>query len=118
MKSPFISLALICGALALLPSRVCAAGSDMDERPVPVKSVAPDYPADMKRDGQSGLVYIKVVIDENGDVVEQNVEKSTRAEFEAPALAAVSRWKFKPAKKNGAAVRVGITIPIKFTAEG
>lgn len=117
MKSSFLSLALICGALSLLPLRVAAAGSDMDERPVPVKSVAPEYPADMKRDGQSGLVYIRVVIDENGDVVEQSIEKSTRAEFEAPALAAVSHWKFKPAKKNGAAVRVGITIPIKFTAE-
>jgi protein TonB len=117
MKSSFLSLALICGALVLLPSRTTAAGSDMDERPVPVKSIAPEYPADMKREGQSGLVYIKVVIDENGDVIQQSVEKSTRAEFEAPALAAVSHWKFKPAKKNGAAVRVGITIPIKFSAE-
>jgi protein TonB len=118
MKSSFLSLALVCGALVLLPSRTTAAGSDMDERPVPVKSIAPEYPADMKREGQSGLVYIKVVIDENGDVIQQSVEKSTRAEFEAPALAAVTRWKFKPAKKNGAAVRVGITIPIKFSAEG
>ena len=118
MKSSFLSVALVCGALMLLPSSRAAAGADVDERPVPVKSIAPEYPADMKREGQSGIVYIKVVVDENGDVVQPAVEKSTRAEFEAPALAAVSRWKFKPAKKNGAAVRVGITIPIKFSAEG
>lgn len=118
MKHSLLSITLICGALLLLPARTSAAAADLDERPVPVKSVAPQYPEDMKREGQSGLVYIRVVINENGDVIEQSVERSSRAEFEAPALAAVSRWKFKPAKKNGAAVRAGITIPIKFSAEG
>ena len=91
--------------------------SDCDERPVPVKSVAPTYPADMKRDGLSGMVTIKVVIDENGDVVSREIAKSSRMEFESPALEAVGQWKFKPAKKAGQAVKVAITIPIKFTAE-
>jgi len=91
--------------------------NDFDERPVPVKSVAPIYPADMKRDGLSGMVTVKVIIDENGDVVSREIAKSTRVEFESPALAAVGLWKFKPAKKAGHAVKVAITIPIKFNAE-
>lgn len=114
MTKTFLSILLTCGALLATQAR---AATDFDERPVPVKSVAPEYPADMKRDGLAGLVHIRAVIDENGDVVEQTIERSSRPEFEAAALAAVSHWKFKPAKKNGAAVKVGITIPIKFTCD-
>lgn len=84
---------------------------------MPVKAVAPEYPAEMKRDNVSGVVMLKLVIDENGDVLEKSVAKSTRAEFEAPALAAVGKWKFKPARRAGEPVRATITLPIKFTAE-
>ncbi len=91
--------------------------ADFDEQPVPVKAVPPEYPADMKRDSVSGIVMLKLVIDENGDVLEKSVAKSTRAEFEAPALAAIGKWKFKPARKAGEAVRATITLPIKFTVE-
>lgn len=91
--------------------------AEFDEQPVPVKAVAPEYPTEMKRDHVSGVVMLKLVIDENGDVLEKVVAKSTRTEFEAPALAAVGKWKFKPARKAGEPVRATITLPIKFTAE-
>ncbi|WP_158305386.1 energy transducer TonB [Opitutus terrae] len=94
-----------------------AAASDYDELPVPVKSVAPTYPPEMKQEKASGIVMVKISIDENGDVVDRVVAKSTRAEFDEAALAAISKWKFKPAKKDGAAVKATVTIPIKFTAE-
>lgn len=96
---------------------VQAVESGFDELPVPVKSVAPEYPAAMKRDHASGLVTVQVVIDENGEVVERAIVKSTHAEFEAPALAAVEKWKFKPAKKAGVAVKAKISIPLKFIAD-
>jgi protein TonB len=105
----------------LLVTSIClfagAQAAEFDEQPVPVKAVAPVYPAEMKRDSVSGMVMLKLVIDENGDVLERSVTKSTRSEFEAPALAAIDLWKFKPARKAGAAVRATITLPIKFTAE-
>jgi len=107
--------------LSLLIVSICllagARAADFDEQPVPVKAVAPEYPAEMKRDNVSGVVMLKLVIDENGDVLEKSVAKSTRAEFEAPALAAVGKWKFKPARRAGEPVRATITLPIKFTAE-
>lgn len=106
---------LLACSLAPLPAR--AAAADYDELPVPVKSVAPTYPPDMKREGASGVVMVKVHIDENGDVVERTIAKSTRAEFDEAALSAVQRWKFKPAKKAGVAVKATVTIPIKFTLE-
>jgi protein TonB len=96
---------------------VQAAEGGYDELPVPVKSVAPEYPAAMKRDHASGLVTIQVVIDESGEVVERAIVKSTHVEFEAPALEAVGKWKFKPAKKGGVAVRAKLSIPLKFIAD-
>ena len=102
-----ISICLFAGAQA----------ADFDEQPVPVKAVAPVYPHEMKREAVSGIVTLKLLIDENGDVLEKEVAKSTRKEFEEPALAAISKWKFKPARKAGEAVRATITLPIKFTAE-
>lgn len=85
-----------------------------DERPVPVKAIPPTYPPDMLQQEVSGLVNVVVIIDASGNVVERAVAKSTRPEFERPALEAVKKWKFKPAKKAGTAVAVKIVVPISF----
>lgn len=109
---------LLLSTLVLLcPLARGQAAKDFDETPMPVKSVAPIYPADMKREHVSGIVTLKILIDENGNVADRTVAKSTRPEFEAAALDAISQWKFKPAKKAGAAVKATVTIPIKFSAE-
>lgn len=88
-----------------------------DERPVPVKAVPPVYPPEMLREGQSGLVTVAVVIDEKGYVVSREVEKSTRREFDEAALDAVRKWRFKPARKAGLAVKVRILLPIEFSCQ-
>jgi periplasmic protein TonB len=93
------------------------AADEQESRPVPVKTPPPVYPRDMRRDGISGMVAVKVVIDESGNVAECSVNKSTRAEFETAALEAVKNWKFKPAVKGGSAVRVQVIIPVSFTTE-
>jgi protein TonB len=59
-----------------------------------------------------------VLIDESGNVAERSVIKSSRIEFERPALDAVRRWKFKPAKKSGTAVKARLVLPIQFSFEG
>ncbi len=110
---------LAAASLIVLGSSLLRAQSaDFDERPVPVKAVAPDYPKEMLAEKASAVVTVRLVVDENGDVVEHSVLKSTRAEFEGAALAAVGKWKFKPARKSGAPVRALITLPIKFNFEG
>jgi periplasmic protein TonB len=87
------------------------------EPPVPVRTVAPDYPDELRREGVSGLVMVKVSIDESGNVTETLVEKSSNAAFEKPAIAALKKWKFKPAKQDGAPVAIKVSIPIKFVFE-
>jgi protein TonB len=87
------------------------------EPPVPVRTVAPDYPNELRRDGVSGVVTVKCTIDEKGNVTDPEVEKSSNVAFEQPAIAALKKWKFKPAKQDGAPVSIRVSIPIKFVFE-
>ncbi len=86
------------------------------EAPVPVRTVTPTYPPDLKHDKVSGVVSIVCVIDEKGNVTEPKVLKTSHPEFAEPALEAVGRWKFKPAKRGGTVVAIKITIPVQFNA--
>lgn len=112
MKSVFTSLIL---ATAALTNPVFA--QTKPEPPVPVRTVSPDYPSELRREGVSGLVMVKCLIDEQGNVTETEIEKSSNVAFEKPAVAALKKWKFKPAKQDGTPVAIKVSIPIKFVFE-
>ena len=106
--------------LALLPFSAAADDTiytKVDINPVPVKTPPPEYPNSMRQQGVSGVVAVSVVIDEKGSVISTTVAKSTHADFESPATDAVKKWKFKPAQKDGAPVKMKVTIPIRFNLE-
>ncbi len=105
---------LAAGLLLVTP----AFAQSKSEPPVPVRTVAPDYPSELRRDEVSGVVIVKCTIDVQGNVVEPSVEKSSNNAFDGPALAALKKWKFKPAKQDGAPVAIKVSIPIKFVFEG
>ena len=109
------TIASIVACLVVLVTPVLA--QSKSEPPVPVRTVAPDYPTELRRDGVSGVVMVKCTINEQGDVVDPHVEKSSNNAFEQPALAALKKWKFKPAKQDGAPVATKVSIPIKFVFE-
>jgi protein TonB len=110
-----LALGLIAGSLAV--ASVSAAEEAFDVRPVPVRTPPPQFPSDMQRQGISGVVAVRVIIDESGSVADASVSKSSHTEFEQAALAAVKKWKFKPASKDGVAVKASVVIPINFTVE-
>jgi protein TonB len=112
MKNNLFSLLLACLSLG-----APVALAQTKEPPVPVRTVAPDYPDELRREGVSGIVTVKCTIDEKGDVVDPQVEKSTNPAFDRPAVAALKKWKFKPAKQDGAPVAIKVSIPIKFVFE-
>ena len=109
----FIACLSCLFAIAAVP----AAFAQTKEPPVPVRTVAPDYPSELRRDGVSGLVMVKCTIDEQGNVIEPSIEKSSNTAFDKPALDALKKWKFKPAKQDGAPVATKVSIPIKFVFE-
>ena len=87
------------------------------EPPVPVRTVAPDYPAEMRATNTSGIVVLGCDIDDKGAVTEAKVSKTTNEAFNQAALDAVAKWKFRPAQKDGKPVAIHINLPVKFTTQ-
>ena len=91
--------------------------ADEVEPPVPVRTVVPEYPDELKRQGVSGVVTISFLVDEHGVVSEAKVIKTTNEAFSKPAMDALVQWKFKPAMKGGTPVSKKVAFPIQFRAD-
>jgi protein TonB len=89
--------------------------SKLDQQPVAKFQARPTFPFEMRRAGISGEVQVDFIVDTNGDVRNAFAAHSSQREFEAPAVQAVSKWKFKPGRKNGHAVFTHMQVPIVFT---
>jgi TonB family protein len=89
--------------------------SKLDQTPVARFQARPQYPLEMRRAGITGEVVVEFVVDVNGDVINATALRSSRTEFEAAAVAAVSKWKFKPGRKGGRDVNTRLQVPIVFT---
>ncbi len=63
-----------------------------------------------------GTVIISVLISEHGDVADVRVlrEAGGSSGLNEAAMAAVRKWKFRPAVKEGKRVKVWMTYPIVF----
>jgi protein TonB len=86
----------------------------LDQQPQPVSQTPPRYPRELQRSKASGLVIVKFMIDDQGNVVEPQVEKSTDDRFNQAALDAVRKWRFKPGTKAGRSVKTTTRVPIEF----
>ena len=105
-----LAVAISCSFVALtIPVR-----AELDP-PVPVRTFPPDFPEDMRRANVSGVVTIDCLVDPHGEVQDLKVLKSTNVAFVKPALDALKKWRFKPAQRDGSAVPIRITIPIRFS---
>ncbi|MCR6656058.1 MAG: TonB family protein [Opitutus sp.] len=89
--------------------------SQLDQQPQPRFRAQPQYPFDMKRQGITGEVLVEFIVDTNGDVRNAYAVRSTQREFEASAVQAVSKWKFRPGKRGGRVVNTRVQQPISFT---
>jgi TonB family protein len=88
---------------------------DYDQPPKPVKLTKPKYPVEALRGFRDGRVLVMVVVDTSGRVSDVEILESTPG-FGESALACARSWVFKPALKNGQAVRTVVTGPISYDA--
>ena len=109
LLSSLLLIVALCAPIAFAETKT--------EPPVPVRTVSPEYPEALRREKISGVVTVKCHIDENGNVTATEVEKSSNAAFEEPAVNAVRKWKFKPARQDGNPVAIKVSIPIRFVSE-
>lgn len=89
--------------------------ANLDQIPSPRFQAKPVYPFEMRRAGITGDVLVGFIVDSNGDVREAYAIRSTQREFEAAAVQAVSKWKFRPGKKGGRNVNTKMQVPIVFS---
>ncbi len=85
------------------------------ELPKPEKVAMPTIPDAAKRLGIEGTVFVKVLIDENGNVIKAEVVKSFGGGVcDQEAINTAMKWKFIPGKVNGVPTKMEQTIPIQF----
>jgi protein TonB len=89
--------------------------SKLDQQPVAKFQARPTYPFEMRRAGIAGEVTVDFIVDSHGDVQNAYAIKSSQREFEAAAVQAVMKWKFKPGRKGGRDVNTHMQVPIVFT---
>ncbi|HUR56247.1 MAG TPA: TonB family protein [Opitutaceae bacterium] len=89
--------------------------SKLDQQPVPRFQARPRYPAEMRQAGVTGEAVVDFIVDTNGDVQNAFAARSSRREFEAAAIEAVSKWKFKPGRVASRDVNTHMQVPIVFT---
>ena len=73
------------------------------------------YPAQARRMGVEGSVFVSFVIDKNGNISEPQVIKGISAECDKEAVRVVGLMPpWKPGKQNGKPVKCRFVLPIKF----
>ena len=113
-KTPaFWTSGVAASLLAVAISGETAQSPDYDEPPRIVKLTKPNYPQMAFSRGIEGTVEIVFVVDEKGRVTDPRVIKSI-PELDRAALDCVKKWRFRPAKKGGRAVRTEAMAPVSF----
>ena len=91
-----------------------------DEPPEPIGGFAAiqrnlKYPEIARKAGIEGTVFVEAIIDEKGTVIQTAIVKSLgHSGLDEAAIAAIRAVKWKPAKQRDKAVKVRISIPVKF----
>lgn len=86
-------------------------------RPKPIWQEGPLYPWPMAQANISGHVDVEFIIGQDGRTIQAQVVNSSHAEFEVPALTAVSFWRFVPGSKDGRRVNVRVSQRLEFSME-
>jgi|SRR5580700_1043858 TonB family protein len=82
--------------------------------PKATKSPDPDYPAIPADAEPRGVVVMLVGINAKGRVELVHVLRASNDAFQQSAESTVKTWRFTPAKKDGKAVPVQVTVEMRF----
>jgi TonB family protein len=77
------------------------------------------YPADAKKKGLEGKVFVTFVVNDEGKVENAKIARGLSPSLDKEALRVVSKLPaWKPGKQGGKAVKVSYTAPVLFTLTG
>ncbi|HXF48930.1 MAG TPA: energy transducer TonB [Verrucomicrobiae bacterium] len=90
---------------------------DVDEEPVLIRQMKPAYPPLAYQNRIEGWVKMRILVDEDGQVLDVLIVESSNEIFNEEAVAAVKQWNFKPAILNKKPVKFWYNAPIVFKLE-
>jgi TonB family protein len=82
--------------------------------PVATQEVDPGYPLELMRQNVQGMVMLSAVIRSDGSVGEVQILRGVDDRLDVYASAALSRWRFRPATRNGDPVAIQTVVMIPF----
>ncbi len=78
----------------------------------------PDYPAFERNQARDGTVVVRVLVGRDGRVAAiERVSATSDAFFDATKRRALSKWRFRPATRDGVAVESWREMTVRFTME-
>jgi len=92
--------------------------SDLDQMPRPMPGSSLDFPRRLKTRAVNGRVVLLIKLDEEGRVVEADVESSNLPDFETIVASQVAKWRFSPPTKDGSPVRAQARFPVPIRIGG
>ncbi len=96
-----------------LPAGPLRVGGDVSA-PEAISRVPPEYPMMARSARVEGNVKLEAVIRRDGTVGDIKVVQGLRMGCTEAAIAALKRWRFKPAERNGVPVDVYYTLTVGF----
>ena len=88
-------------------------GGDV-KAPIPVDAPPPVYPEGALNSRLEGTVTVEAIIDKNGRVQNLRTLRSSDPVFEAAAIEAVARWKFRPGTLWGEPIDTIFKLTVNF----
>jgi protein TonB len=87
----------------------------VDQPPVPIRIVKPEYPDIARRMALEGVVWVNALVEKDGRVTKATVLKSTNDMFNDRSVQAALLWVFVPGMMSSGPVRVWTSIPFRFS---
>ncbi len=82
--------------------------------PRPIYDPEPDYSEEARKAKYQGVVVLAVVVGPDGKAHDPRVQRSLGMGLDEKAMEKIKEWKFEPAKKDGRAVAVLVSIEVSF----
>ncbi len=82
--------------------------------PRAIRQWEPDYSERARKKKISGTVVLSSIVDSSGTVRDIQVTRSLERSLDQQAIAALNKWKFEPATKDGQPVAVKLDIEMSF----
>jgi uncharacterized protein len=89
--------------------------SRVDEAPVILREVKPQYTEAAIANGIEGQVIVECIVQVDGGAEGCKVVRSLDPGLDQEAIKAARQWRFVPAKQNGSPVPVVVTVELAFT---